>query len=59
MLVVLGGGDNTKVLDTDPLFWELSSSEFSDIFEMPGAPPNKAIKHEVELLPNSVPPAKR
>ena len=59
LLAVLGGGDSTKVPGTDPSHWELIYSEFSDVFEKPGTPPERAIKHEIDLLPDSVPPAKR
>ena len=59
VLAELGGGDSTKVPGTDPSHWELICSEFSDVFEKPGTPPERAIKHEIDLLPDSVPPAKR
>ena len=29
----------------------------SDVFEPPGTPPDRAIKHGIDLLPDSVPPA--
>ena len=59
VLVALGGRDSTKVICTDPSHWELICSESSDGFEKPGTPPEKAIKHKIYLLPDSVPPAKR
>ena len=59
MLAALGGGDHTKVLGTDPLHWELICTEFSDAFEKPSTPPERAIKHEIDLLPDSIPHAKR
>ena len=34
-------------------------SKFSDVFEKPGTPPNRAFKLEIDLLLKSVPPAKR
>ena len=59
VVAVLGGGDSTKVPDTDLSYWELMYSSFSDVFEKPGTPPERAIKHEIDLLPKSVPPAKK
>ena len=50
----LGGGDSTKVPGTDPSHKELIGSEFTDISEKPGTPPEIAIKHEIDLLPESV-----
>ena len=55
----MGGGDSTKVLDIDPSHRELICSVFSNGFEEPGTPPERAIKYEIDLLPDSVPPAKR
>ena len=55
----MGEGDNTKVPGTEPSHWELICSEFSDIFEKPGTPPERAIKHEIDLLPDTVLPAMR
>ena len=55
----VGGWDSTKVLGTDPSRWELICSEFSDVFEQPGTPPEIATKHEIGLLIDSEPPAKR
>ena len=59
VLAVLEGGDSTKVLGTDPSYWELIYSEFSDVLEKLDTPPEKAIKHRIDLLPISVPPTKR
>ena len=38
---------------------KLICSEFNNVFEKPCISPEKAIKHEIDLLPDSVPPAKR
>ena len=57
VLAVLGGGDSTKLPGTDPLYWELICSKFTDVFEKPGTTPEKAIKHEIDLLPDFVPHA--
>ena len=59
VLAVLGGVDSTKVPGTDPLCWELIYGKFSDIFKKPGPPPEKAIKHKIDLLPHSLPLAER
>ena len=59
VLAVLGGGDSTKVPGTHPPHWELICSEFSNMFEKQGTPPERAIKHEINLLPIFVPPLKR
>ena len=59
MLLALGEGYSTKLLGTDPSHWDLICSEFSDVFEKPRTSPERAIKHEINLLPNSVLPAKR
>ena len=59
MLAVLGGGDRTKVLCTDTSHYELICCEFSDVFEKPSAPPERAIKYEINLLSDSIQPAKR
>ena len=59
MLSALGGGDSTNVPGTYPSHWELIYSEFSDVFKKPGIPPKSTIKHKIDLLPDSVPPAKR
>ena len=59
VLAVLGGGDSTKVLGTNPLHWELIHSEFSDIFEKQSNSLERTTKHNIDLLPNSVLPAKR
>ena len=53
------GGDSTKVPGTNPLWWKLICSEFSDLLENPGTPSERAIKHKIDLLPDSVSPAKR
>ena len=52
-------GDSTKVPGTDPLRLELIYSKFSDVFEKPGTSPERIIKHKIDLLPDSVLPAKR
>ena len=59
VLAALGGGDNTKVPGAELLYLELICGEFSDVFEKPGIPPDRAIKHEIDLLPDSIPPAKK
>ena len=59
VLAAFGGGDSTKVPGTDPSHWELICSEFSDIFEKPGTPPERFIKHVIDLLLDSVLSAKR
>ena len=56
---MLGGGDSIKVPGTNPSHWELICSKFSDVFEKSGTPPERAIKYEIDLLPDSVPPAKK
>ena len=59
VLAVLGEGDRAKVPGNDPSCWELICSEFSNIFEKPDTPPERAIKCKIDLLPDSAPPAKR
>ena len=59
MFVVLGGRDSTKVLSIDLLHGELICCEFKDVNEWPSNPPERGIKLEIDLLPNSVPPSKR
>ena len=59
VLAMLEGGDSTKVPCTDPPCLELICSEFSDVFEKLGTPLDGAIKHKIELLPDSVLSAKR
>ena len=59
VLVALGGGDSTKVPGIDPSRGLLIFSEFSNVFEKPGTPSERAIKHEIDMLPDSVQPAKR
>ena len=59
VLSELGERDSTKVTSTNPSRWELICSEFSDVLEKPGTPPARTIKHETDLLPDSVLPAKR
>ena len=39
--------------------WVLICGDYSDIFEEPCTPPEGAIKHEIDSLHDSVPPAKR
>ena len=52
--------ENIKGLaGTDPSCWDLICSKFSGVFEKPGTPPEKAIKHEIDLLLDSVLPAKK
>ena len=57
LLEVLGERDNTKAPGSYPSHWELMCSEFS-VFERPGTPPKRAMKHEINLLPESVLPAR-
>ena len=59
VLEVLGRRDNINILAIDPSYWELTCSEFSDIFEKPGPHLERAMKHKTNLLPDSVPPAKK
>ena len=59
VLTALGGGNSTKVQGIDLSCRELICGEFSDIFEKPGTPPERVIKYKIDLLPDSVPPAKR
>ena len=59
VLAALGGRDSTKVPGTDPSHCEVIYREFSYVFEKPGNPLEGAIKHEFDLLSDSVPPAKR
>ena len=54
VLAALGEGDNTKILGTDPLQWEQICSDFGDTFEQPSTLPERTIKHEIGLLPDSV-----
>ena len=58
MLAALVGGDSTNIPGTDSLCWELICSESSDVFELPGITPERAIKYKIDLLPDSVPPVK-
>ena len=55
---MLEGGGSTKVPGTDLSFRELICSKFGDICEKLGTPPRRAIKRDVNLLPDSVPPTK-
>ena len=57
---VLGtlGGNSTKVPGTDPSHWDLICSEFRDVFEKLGFPPERAIKYLIDFLPDSVLPVK-
>ena len=59
MLAELGGGDSLKVPGISPSCWELIHSEFDDVFEKPGTPPERVIKYKIDLLPNSVLPTKK
>ena len=54
-----GGENSTKVLGTNPSHWKLICSEFSDAFEEPGTPHERVIKHEIDLLADSIPRDKR
>ena len=56
---MLGGGDSTKVPRADPSRWELICSKFCDVFGKPNTPPERAIEHEIAMLPGSIPPANR
>ena len=58
VLAALGGVNSTKVPGTDPSYWELVFSEFSNVFENPGTLLERAIKHEIDLPPDCVPLAK-
>ena len=40
-------------------YMRVEYSEFSDVFEKPGTPPERFIKLEIDLLPESVPLANR
>ena len=44
-LAALRGGNNTNVPGTDPSHWELICNEYSIVFEKPGTPPERTIKH--------------
>ena len=59
VLAALGGGNSTKVPGTDISRLELICSEFSDAFEKPGTPPERAIKDKTTVLLGSVLHAKR
>ena len=59
VLAVLGGRDSTKVPGTDSTRWEQIYSEFSDILEQPGTPPERAIENKIDFMPDSVLPAKK
>ena len=59
VLATLGVGDSTKVTGTDLLHWEQICNDFSDAYEPPSTPPERAIKRKIDLLLDSVPPAKR
>ena len=52
-------GKSKKVPPAEHSCWELICCKLSDVFEKPGTPPEKAIKHEIDLLLDSVLPAKR
>ena len=51
--------DSIKVPNSDPLYWELICSELSNVLEKSGTPPERNINHKIDLMPNSVTPAKR
>ena len=57
LLAALGRGDSSKVPSADPLHRELIYSEFSNVFEKCVTPPERAIKHKIDLFLDSVPPA--
>ena len=38
----------------DHSYWELIFSEFTDVFENPSPLPGRAIKHKINLLPDTV-----
>ena len=59
VLAVLWEGDSNKVPGTDSSYCDQIYSEFSDIFEQPGTPPERAIRHKIDLLLDSILPAKR
>ena len=59
LLAILGGGETIKVPGTGPLPWEVICCEYSDVSKKPSTPPERAIKHEIDLLLDSVPPAER
>ena len=60
MLAAFGGGDGTKVLGTDPSRWELICSELLVMFLRSQALPlREPLKHEIDFMLDSVPPAKR
>ena len=58
LLGSIGWKGQTKILCIDPSCLQLICSEFSDVLEKPGISPEKAIKHEIDLLLYSVLPAK-
>ena len=39
--------------------WDSICEEFSDVFGEPGLPAERSIKHRIDLVPGSVPPAQR
>ena len=55
VLLALGRRESTKVLCANPLHWELICS---NIFEKPDITHERAIKQEIDLLPDSVRPTK-
>ena len=59
VLAVYWGGDSTKLPGIDPLYWNSICREFSDVFEQLGAAPERAVKHQIDFLPDCVPPAER
>ena len=59
VLAILEGGNSVKLLGTDLSYWEQICNEFSEVFEKPGTLPERAIKKDIGLLPDSVPPDKR
>ena len=42
-----------------PSRWSALCDEFQDIFEDPGKPPPRQVKHRIDLLPGARPPAQR
>ena len=54
VFATLWGGDNTKVFGTNSLSWESICNEFSEVFEKPNSPLERAIKHDIDFLPDFV-----
>ena len=59
VLAALGEGDSTKVLGTDLSHWELTYAVgLVMFFRSQALPLREPCKNEIDLLPDSVPPAK-